>query len=62
DLTSAGTPTAASGSIDEVESILLAESRAGDVVVTMSSGSFAGLAGRLVRGLTERGGRVSTPG
>jgi UDP-N-acetylmuramate: L-alanyl-gamma-D-glutamyl-meso-diaminopimelate ligase len=57
DLTRAGTPTAAAARLEELESWLLAAAEPGDVLVTMSSGSFGGLAGRLVRGLEARGAR-----
>ena len=51
DLTAAGVPTRPCDSIDEVEDALLAASAPGDVLVTMSSGSFAGLPQRLARRL-----------
>ncbi len=58
DLSRAGTPTVATASIDALEALLVAESRAGDVIVTMSSGSFSGLPTRLVRALAERRGEL----
>ncbi len=54
ELTGAGVPTTAEASVDGVEAALLEEARAGDVLVTMSSGSFSGLAGRLAARLLER--------
>jgi UDP-N-acetylmuramate: L-alanyl-gamma-D-glutamyl-meso-diaminopimelate ligase len=56
DLTQAGTPTVATSSLDELEALLLAEKRPGDVVVTMSSGSFGGLAARLAGELRDAAG------
>jgi len=47
DLAGRGTPIELAGDLAEVESILVGETRAGDVVVTMSSGSFGGLTARL---------------
>jgi UDP-N-acetylmuramate: L-alanyl-gamma-D-glutamyl-meso-diaminopimelate ligase len=54
DLSAAGTPTRACASLDEVETGLLAAASPGDAVVTMSSGSFGGLAQRLVAGFAAR--------
>ena len=54
DLTRAGTPAEPCATIDEVERRALALSRPGDVIVAMSSGSFAGLPGRLARALESR--------
>jgi len=53
-LAEGGVPTRALDSIDAVEAAILAEARPGDVVVTMSSGSFAGLPTRLARALAAR--------
>ena len=53
ELTSGGVPARALESIDEVEATIVAETRPGDVVVTMSSGSFAGLPQRLAKVLSE---------
>jgi UDP-N-acetylmuramate: L-alanyl-gamma-D-glutamyl-meso-diaminopimelate ligase len=58
DLTAAGVPTRACDSIDDVEAALAAASAPRDVVVTMSSGSFAGLAQRLVRRLMADDGEM----
>ena len=54
DLTRAGTPAEPCATIDEVERRALALVRPGDVIVAMSSGSFAGLPGRLARALESR--------
>lgn len=54
DLSRAGTPTRSCDSIDEVETCLLGAAAPGDVLVTMSSGSFASLAQRLAAGLATR--------
>jgi UDP-N-acetylmuramate: L-alanyl-gamma-D-glutamyl-meso-diaminopimelate ligase len=51
DLAGDGTPTELAADIDDVEARLLAEARAGDVLITMSSGSFSGLAQRLERSI-----------
>ncbi len=48
-ITAAGTPATAHASIDEVTAAALAEARPGDVLVTMSSGSFGGAAQRLAQ-------------
>ncbi|MEM6793968.1 MAG: Mur ligase family protein [Acidobacteriota bacterium] len=57
-LEDAGTSARALGSIGELYDLALAEARPGDVWVTMSSGSFEGLPGRLAAGLlTPRAGR-----
>jgi UDP-N-acetylmuramate: L-alanyl-gamma-D-glutamyl-meso-diaminopimelate ligase len=57
DLSATGVAARACASVDEVASEALAEARAGDVVVTMSSGSFAGLAARLAAALASGPGR-----
>jgi UDP-N-acetylmuramate: L-alanyl-gamma-D-glutamyl-meso-diaminopimelate ligase len=62
DLTGSGTPTTATASLEELEALLVAEARPGDVVVTMSSGSFGGLAARLVRSLAGDPAPGSSPG
>ena len=54
DLARAGTPAAACASIDELAQRALEWARPGDVVVTMSSGSFAGLPQRLAAALHRR--------
>jgi UDP-N-acetylmuramate: L-alanyl-gamma-D-glutamyl-meso-diaminopimelate ligase len=51
ELTAAGVEGRALESIDAVEAAVRADSRAGDVVVTMSSGSFGGLPARLAEAL-----------
>jgi UDP-N-acetylmuramate: L-alanyl-gamma-D-glutamyl-meso-diaminopimelate ligase len=51
ELSLAGVPTTAELTVDAVLERLAAEARAGDVVVTMSSGSFSGLPQRLVPAL-----------
>jgi UDP-N-acetylmuramate: L-alanyl-gamma-D-glutamyl-meso-diaminopimelate ligase len=56
DLVRAGTPAEALPAVETVLERTLERARPGDLVVTMSSGSFGGLAGRLVRALAERAG------
>lgn len=51
ELTAAGVPTEANANTDEVLARVLATARPGDVVVTMSSGSFDGLPRRVLAGL-----------
>jgi UDP-N-acetylmuramate: L-alanyl-gamma-D-glutamyl-meso-diaminopimelate ligase len=51
DLTAAGVPATAPGEGEDLLAALVAEVRPGDVVVTMSSGSFAGLPRRLLAAL-----------
>jgi UDP-N-acetylmuramate: L-alanyl-gamma-D-glutamyl-meso-diaminopimelate ligase len=51
ELAAAGAAAEAAATIDELLARVLELVRPGDVVVTMSSGSFAGLAGRLVEAL-----------
>jgi len=48
-----GTPTLLAGDLDELAATVLAEARPGDVVVTMSSGSFEGMPGRLLARLAD---------
>jgi UDP-N-acetylmuramate: L-alanyl-gamma-D-glutamyl-meso-diaminopimelate ligase len=48
ELGAGGTPTVAAASLEAIEALVIGEARAGDVVVTMSSGSFGNLARRLV--------------
>ena len=52
DLTAGGVPTDLCASTDEVMARTLAETKPGDVVVTMSSGSFDGLPHRLAAALS----------
>ncbi|HEX2253874.1 MAG TPA: Mur ligase family protein [Thermoanaerobaculia bacterium] len=54
ELTEHGTPTTACASSEEVFETALAEVQPGDVVVTMSSGSFDGMAARVLAALGER--------
>jgi UDP-N-acetylmuramate: L-alanyl-gamma-D-glutamyl-meso-diaminopimelate ligase len=54
ELDAAGTPATATASVDELERRVLDEARPGDVIVTMSSGSFSGLPQRLAAALAER--------
>jgi UDP-N-acetylmuramate: L-alanyl-gamma-D-glutamyl-meso-diaminopimelate ligase len=54
ELTATGTPTLACASYDELYERVCAEAREGDVVVTMSSGSFEDLPCRLAAGLEAR--------
>jgi UDP-N-acetylmuramate: L-alanyl-gamma-D-glutamyl-meso-diaminopimelate ligase len=49
-----GTPAAALPSVDAVIERLLAEARPGDVIASMSSGSFSGLPQRVATALTGR--------
>ena len=56
ELAAAGTPTTATASVDELERCVLDEARPGDVIVTMSSGSFSGLPQRLAAALARRAG------
>ncbi len=56
ELEGAGTTAATAGSIDELEARILDFVAPGDVVVTMSSGSFEGLPGRLLRRLARKSG------
>jgi len=51
----AGTAAAATASVEDLARRVLREARTGDVVVTMSSGSFEGLSSRLVEELGRRG-------
>jgi UDP-N-acetylmuramate: L-alanyl-gamma-D-glutamyl-meso-diaminopimelate ligase len=51
ELTRAGVPATAAGSTEELLAQALGEARPGDVLVTMSSGSFDGLPQRLAAGL-----------
>jgi UDP-N-acetylmuramate: L-alanyl-gamma-D-glutamyl-meso-diaminopimelate ligase len=53
-LSSSGCPASACATIDEVERRALEEARAGDVVVTMSSGSFGSLPRRLAAAFASR--------
>jgi|HubBroStandDraft_3_1064219.scaffolds.fasta_scaffold37755_2 UDP-N-acetylmuramate: L-alanyl-gamma-D-glutamyl-meso-diaminopimelate ligase len=55
DLTRAGIPTDAATTTDELLAQALRETRPGDILVTMSSGSFDGLPQRLVEGLAGGG-------
>jgi len=57
ELAAAGTPATATASVEELERRVLEEVRPGDVVVTMSSGSFAGLPQRLAAALATRAAR-----
>jgi UDP-N-acetylmuramate: L-alanyl-gamma-D-glutamyl-meso-diaminopimelate ligase len=52
DLSAMGVASRACASVDDVAAALLAEALPGDVLVTMSSGSFSGLAARLAAELT----------
>jgi len=61
ELTASGVPTRATASIDDLAAATIAEARAGDVVVTMSSGSFSGLPHRLARALAGRAGAPAVP-
>jgi UDP-N-acetylmuramate: L-alanyl-gamma-D-glutamyl-meso-diaminopimelate ligase len=54
ELSEGGVPTEACGSTDEVLARVLAVAEPGDVVVTMSSGSFDGLPRRILAGLGEK--------
>jgi UDP-N-acetylmuramate: L-alanyl-gamma-D-glutamyl-meso-diaminopimelate ligase len=56
ELTAAGTPTTTAESVEALAREVLAEAAPGDVVVTMSSGSFEGLPARLVTLLAGRAG------
>jgi len=53
-LSAAGVPTTLCPSTDDVLARALDEAQSGDVVVTMSSGSFDGMPQRLIEGLHER--------
>ncbi len=55
ELTASGTPAAPAGDTEELLARLLAEARAGDVVVAMSSGEFGRLPARLLAALDESG-------
>lgn len=59
DLTDDGVPTVATASIDALEASALGDARTGDVLVTMSSGAFADLPRRLLRGLAGRDANLS---
>ncbi len=54
DLGADGVPACATPSIDALAELALAEVRPGDVLVTMSSGAFADLPRRLLRGVARR--------
>lgn len=62
ELTRRGTVTTLAASVEELLPALLGELGAGDVVVTMSSGSFAGLPQRLAAALAERAAVVGPGG
>jgi UDP-N-acetylmuramate: L-alanyl-gamma-D-glutamyl-meso-diaminopimelate ligase len=53
DLTAAGTPCVLAEDLDALRTRLLAEAAPGDVVLTMSSGSFGGLPRRLADAVRE---------
>ncbi|KAB2965792.1 MAG: hypothetical protein F9K18_06265 [Thermoanaerobaculia bacterium] len=59
ELARGGVPAEALPSIEAVLEGALEQARPGDVVVTMSSGSFAGLPGRLVTALAGRAGATA---
>jgi len=61
ELASAGTPATAAESVEALAGELVAEAVPGDVVITMSSGSFEGLPRRIVALLTERAGAAAGP-
>jgi UDP-N-acetylmuramate: L-alanyl-gamma-D-glutamyl-meso-diaminopimelate ligase len=50
-LGAAGTPTLVATSFADLEALVLSAARSGDVLVTMSSGSFDGMPQRLLAGL-----------
>jgi UDP-N-acetylmuramate: L-alanyl-gamma-D-glutamyl-meso-diaminopimelate ligase len=61
DLSRSGTPTVAASTTQELIDRTLAEVRPGDVVVTMSSGSFDNMPRQLLAALAQREGRPPTP-
>ncbi|QQR74903.1 MAG: hypothetical protein IPJ17_04775 [Holophagales bacterium] len=61
DLVASGHPARACESFDQLLEAALAGARAGDVLVTMSSGSFGQLPRRLLAGLEERRDQVVHP-
>jgi len=54
DLKARGREAAYLPTVSEIATLLLAEARAGDVIVVMSNGSFGGIHGRLLDGLSAR--------
>ena len=50
-MTAQGTATTASSSIDEMLETIVAETKSGDLIVTMSSGSFENLPNRILEAL-----------
>jgi len=62
DLEARGIPARTCDSIDQVERELAAAARADDVVVTMSSGSFGGLAARLAKRFSDLDSRSRPEG
>jgi UDP-N-acetylmuramate: L-alanyl-gamma-D-glutamyl-meso-diaminopimelate ligase len=61
-LTAAGTQASRSADLDGLLAQVVAESRPGDVLVTMSSGSFENLPQRLLAALTPAGSIAAAPG
>ncbi|HSM14285.1 MAG TPA: hypothetical protein VLA66_09470, partial [Thermoanaerobaculia bacterium] len=61
ELSAAGTPATAAESVEALADELVAEAVSGDVVITMSSGSFEGLPRRIVALLGGRVGAVPGP-